>query len=91
MSTLVPAALHEAFQKGLEKKKAKERKDSEYTREERAVLGKYKDEYKNQTTPEKRDSLLTNHILVDIFNHWYNNGVIEANIPEDEVLVRVKV
>ena len=91
MSFLVPAALHDAFQKGLEKKKTKERKDSEYSREERAVLGKYKDNYKNLTRPEDRDSLLTNHILVDIFNHWYNKGEVEANIQEDEVSVRVKV
>jgi hypothetical protein len=91
MTTQIPAALQAAFQKGAEKKKPNDRKDSEYSPEERRVIGVYKEEYKSKTTTDERDSLFKSHILVDIFAHWFHNQEILETISEEEVGKRVKV
>lgn len=90
MSTQIPEPLQAAFQKAIEKKTTKKRKDSEYTSEERDVLGKYKEEYKNRTTTDERESLFQNHILVDMFTHWFHKGEISEDM-EEEVGNRIKV
>jgi hypothetical protein len=90
-STQIPAVLQAAFQKSVEKRTQKDRKDSGYSPEERRILGKYKEEYKLKTTTDERDSLFTNHILVDIFGHWFHKGEISESISDEDVANRVKV
>lgn len=65
------------------------RRGALYTREEIAVLSKYKAEYKDQTTRALRAHVLRNKILVDIFNYWD----VQGTIPSDEAACvdRVKV
>lgn len=82
MSTAVPGIL-QAIQKT-----RKIRKECEYTPEERAVLGKYKEEYKSKTTTEEREMLLRTRILVDIFNHWHTQNV---DLSPEEGHTRIKV
>ena len=67
----------------------KARQDSKYSREERAVIGKYKAEYRSQTTMDQRGHIFKSSILPDIFNHWTNNGT--EPIAEDEMKEKVKV
>lgn len=65
------------------------RKDAHYSREEMTIIGKYKNEYKDQTTKTLRAHVLRNKILVDIFNYWDGQGTL----PEDNSICieRVKV
>jgi hypothetical protein len=91
MTTQIPAALQAAFQKGVEKKKSNNRRDSGYSPEERRVIGIYKEEYRSKTTTDERDSLFKSHILVDIFAHWFHNQEISESISEKDVAKRVKV
>jgi hypothetical protein len=67
----------------------KPRRDALYSREEIAVLSKYKAEYKDQTTKPLRANVLRNKILVDIFNYWD----VQKTLPADEeaCVARVKV
>jgi hypothetical protein len=67
----------------------KTRKGCQYTNEEKAILGKYKEEYRALTTHEDRDLLLRNKILVDIFNHWFRKEQVMPS-PE-EIVTRRKV
>lgn len=53
----------------------KTRRECSYNEEERALLGKYKKEYKSKTIHQEREMLLRNYILVDIFNHWSTKNV----------------
>ena len=64
------------------------RKGTLYSREEIAIISKYKTEYKDQTTRPLRVHVLRNKILVDIFNYWDQQGVL---LSEEIVLQRAKV
>ncbi len=70
-------------------KTKKPRRDAQYSREEIAVISKYKAEYKDQTTRPLRAHVLRNKILVDIFNYWD----VQGTLPSEEALCveRVKV
>lgn len=59
------------------------RKDSRYSIAERAIIGVYKTEYREQTTKEFRGQVMTEKILPAIFNYWteQRGGQI---IPEEE-------
>jgi hypothetical protein len=83
MSTAIPAILE-----ALRLKTRKPRKECEYNVEERAVLDKYKKQYKAKTSAEEREMMLRNYILVDIFNHWHAKGI---DLSEEEVPIRMKV
>ena len=48
----------------------KARKDCQYTAAERAIIGKYKVEYREQSTKELRKQVIEEKILPDIFNYW---------------------
>jgi hypothetical protein len=68
---------------------SKPRRGSRYSEEERALLSKYKDEYKSKTTAQDREQLMKQKVLVDIFNYWFSK---EGTIPsEEESKKRVKV
>jgi hypothetical protein len=67
----------------------KSRKGCRYTDEERAILSKYKDEYKSKTTAQERQQLLKQKLFVDIFNFWFSKE--GAKPSEDETKKRVKV
>ena len=58
------------------------RKGTLYTREELAVISKYKAEYKEQTTRALRANVLRRKILVDLFNYWDVRGTL----PTDETV-----
>jgi Ni,Fe-hydrogenase III component G len=65
------------------------RKESQYTQEERTVLGKYRAEYKATTTHSQRDTLVRGKIFPDMFNFWYQK---EQRLPnETETEERKKV
>jgi hypothetical protein len=67
----------------------KARKGCQYNAEERAVLSKYKEAYKKQTTHVDRENLLRGKILVDIFNYWFTK---EGVMPSaDEATRRIEV
>jgi len=59
------------------------RRDAIYSREELTVIGKYKDEYKTQTTREARKFCMKK-ILLDMFTYWDERGNIAAD-EEDNV------
>jgi hypothetical protein len=65
------------------------RRGTLYSREEIAVISKYKAEYKDQTTRALRANVLRNKILVDLFNYW----LVQNKLPsdEEESMQRVKV
>jgi hypothetical protein len=68
-------------------KQRKPRKESAYSKEEKSILGKYKDEYKSKTARE-RQNVLRGSILVDIFNYWQDKGIA---LDADEMEKRVTV
>ena len=70
-------------------KSRKPRKDALYSREEIKVISKYKEEYKQQTTPQMQGMIFKTKILVNMFNYWVDNG----NEPggEEECICRMKV
>jgi hypothetical protein len=65
------------------------RKDALYSQEEIEVIGKYKGEYKQQTTRELRAHIIKTKILVDLFNFWLEQGRAPTN--EEESTTRIKV
>lgn len=65
----------------------KQRKETFYTKEERAIMGKYKDDFKT-TRGKERDHIVRGKILVDLFNFWHNKGI---GLREDEMETRVTV
>lgn len=65
----------------LEGESGKSRKGCRYSDAERAVLSKYKEEYKSKTTPEAREQVLKQKVFVDIFNYWYSK---EGAMPSEE-------
>jgi hypothetical protein len=70
-------------------KARKPRKDCRYSREEMKVIGKYKQEYREQTTRELRGNLFKAKILVDLFNLWLKQG--KTPTTEEESANRMKV
>lgn len=66
-------------------KQRKPRKDALYSREEMEVISKHKQEYRLQTTREKRAHVFQSKILVDLFNFWLENGKEMGN---DELMNR---
>lgn len=91
MTMNIAAPFQATFLDAVQKKTRKPRRQSEYTVEERAVLGKYKDEYRRMSNVEERDALFRNHILVDMFNYWYGKGIVCGDISEEDTAVRIKV
>jgi hypothetical protein len=65
------------------------RRGTLYSREEIAVISKYKAEYKDQTTRALRAKVLRNKMLVDLFNYWLVQNMLPSN--EAESMQRVKV
>jgi len=65
------------------------RKDSRYSREEMDVIGKYKQEYREQTTQELRRHVFKTKVLVDMFNLWLKQG--KAPRTEEDSATRMKV
>ena len=57
------------------------RQGCRYSKEERAILSKYKEEYKAKTTPEGREQVLKQKVFVDIFNYWFSK---EGTMPSEE-------
>ncbi len=70
-------------------KTRKPRKNALYSRDEIAVINKYKEEYRQQTTRELRGHVFKTKILVDLFNFWLAQGI--APVEEEESLNRMKV
>ena len=70
-------------------KARKSRKDSRYSREEMQVIGKYKMEYREQTTRELRANVFKAKILVDLFNLWLKQGKVPDT--EEDSATRMKV
>ena len=67
------------------------RKKRKYSPDEIKVLEKHKEEYRDKTSTNDRQSLLQDFILVDIFNFWYKNGEITEDISEDDFRTRIQV
>jgi hypothetical protein len=59
----------------LEPKARQPQKGCQYNAEERAVFGKYKEEYRSKTSHQEREVLLRQNIFVDIFNYWQSQNV----------------
>ena len=70
-------------------KMRKARQACHYTAEERKVFHIFKEEYRSQTTKERRGHILKTKILPNIFNYWTNDGAQPLN--EDDARERVKV
>src|SRR6202171_5244540 len=64
------------------------RRDAIYSKEEMVVLGKYKDEYKTQTTKEMRKHAMKK-ILLAIFTYWDDRGNIAADEEDNTDRARV--
>ena len=67
----------------------KPRKDGLYSREEKIILNRYKEEYRRLTTRELRGNLIRTFVLQDIFNYWTAQGM--APTTEEENISRMKV
>ena len=67
------------------------KKKCRYTEDEKKVLEIYKEEYKKTTSTSERHNLIRNHILVDIFNFWYDKGIVTPSIGEEVLSERIKV
>ena len=70
-------------------KTRKPRADCFYTRDERNVMGPFKEEYRSQDTATARSHIFKSKILLALFNHWMNDG--ENKISSGEERERVKV
>jgi hypothetical protein len=70
-------------------KARKPRKDSRYSREEMQVIGKHKQEYREQTTRELRANIFKAKILVDLYNLWLKQG--RTPTTEEESANQMKV
>ena len=67
------------------------RKKCRYTEDEKKVIEIYKEEYRKTTSTAERHILIRNHILVDIFNFWYDKGIVTTSIGEEALSERIKV
>jgi hypothetical protein len=89
MATEIPPTLKKTVLQAIEKKKAhKPRKESEYTTEEREVIGKYKDEYIRMTQGDAREQLLRKKILVPTRGSEYR-PVGERSIYPDQGIFKL--
>lgn len=91
MTPEIAIPLRDAFLKGVNQNNRGPRKKGRYSKEEKAVLNKYKHDYRKTTTTEERFDLLRNRILVDIFNFWYAKGEVTPNIEPDVLSEKIKV
>jgi hypothetical protein len=67
----------------------KPRHPCQYTAEERKVFQRYKEEYRSQTTKERRGYIFKTKILPDLFNYWTDDGAM--TLSDEEAAKRVKV
>ena len=67
------------------------RRKCQYTEDEKKILENYKEEYRKTTTTAERHNLLRNHILVNIFNFWYEKGIVTPSIEEEALSERITV
>lgn len=68
-------------------KPRKQRKECEYTKQERAIMERYKEDFK-RTTGQERDGILRGKLLVDLFNFWHKRGMyVAAEDMENQVTV----
>jgi len=91
MTPEIAHPLRDVFNKGVNKNQRGPRKTGRYSKEEKEVLMKYKDNYRRTTTTEERYDLLRNRILVDIFNFWYAKGEVSPDIEPDLLSDKIKV
>jgi hypothetical protein len=70
-------------------KARKPRKDCQYSPDEMQVIGKYKEEYRQQTTRHARANVIRTKILVDLFNYWVEKG--RGPVNEEDSIARQKV
>ena len=66
------------------------RRDAIYSREELRIIGKYKDEYKTQSSKEMRKHVMKK-ILLDIFTFWDEQGNIAADEADNVERARVRI
>ena len=91
MTVEIAIPLPTTFLEAVTNKTRKPRKNSFLTTEEKSIIDKYKDQYRNMTKTDDRCNLLRNHILVNIFNVWYEKGVISTDICTEELSEHIKV
>jgi hypothetical protein len=91
MSTQIAVPLPTVYLEAVTNKARKPRSQCALSTSERNVINKYREEYRSKTTTEERTDVLRNNILVDIFNHWFNQGVVTADINADDLSERIKV
>jgi hypothetical protein len=91
MSTQIATPLPMAYLEAVQNRGRKPRKKSLLTTEEKGVIDKYRDVYRNMTKTEDRCNILRNNILVDIFNFWFQGGVISTEISPEDLSERIKV
>lgn len=65
------------------------RQECRYTEEERAVLSKYKEEYRSKTNHDERDQLLREKVFVDIFNYWFAKEQVMPSPSENKKRIEV--
>ena len=70
-------------------KMRKARSGCEFTAEERGAFAVHKEEYRSQTTKERRAHIFKTKILPDMFNYWTDHGAV--SISQEEIANRVKV
>lgn len=83
--------LQATFLEAVDKGGRGSKKKCRYNEDEKKVLEIYKDEYRKTTTTPERHNIIRNHILVDIFNFWYEKGIVTPSIGEEALSVLVKV
>jgi len=91
MSTEIAVPLPTFNLEAVINKSRKPRSQCSLTTADRNVINKYRDEYRSKTTTQERINLLRDNIFVDIFNHWFQRGVINADIDSNGVSERIKV
>lgn len=91
MSTQIALPLPTAYLEAITNKSRKPRGKSLLTTADKNIINKYKEDYRSKSTTEERSALLRDHILVDIFNFWYNNGVIPADLTAEQLSERIQV
>jgi hypothetical protein len=96
MTTIIEAPqiavpLQATFLDAVDKGRRGPRNKCRYTEDEKKVLEPYKEEYRKTTTTSERHNIIRNHILVDIFNFWYEKGIVTPSIGEEALSERIKV
>jgi hypothetical protein len=91
MNIQLPPTLQAAIQNEILKKTTYPRKDSIYTKKDREILGKFKDDYMKKVTRDEKETYFKTFILVDIFNYWYSIGKVGVDILDEELSLLIKV